>query len=92
MIFVFLVCIISLSTITCQYVPLTASENYPKELAVSGTQYKIFWKLLSGSEIQFEVHCRATGWIGIGFSRSGGMDGLLKILIIFSFNFYLISF
>ena len=78
MIFLILFSVFSLSTITCQYIPLTASENYSKELAVSGTQYKMFWKLLSGSEIQFEIHVRATGWISLGFSRSGGMDGIIK--------------
>jgi hypothetical protein len=77
MIYLFLISVLSISTIKCQYVPLTASENYSKELAVSGTQYKMFWKTLSGSEIQFEIHVRATGWIALGLSRSGGMNGII---------------
>ncbi len=46
--------------------PLTASENYSKELTVSITQYKMFWKILSSPEIQLEIHVRATGWIALG--------------------------
>ena len=40
------------------------------------TQYVIFWKLINDNdEIQFEVHCRTTGWVGLGFSPNGGMAG-----------------
>ena len=54
-------------------------KNYTHTLIVNDddpTQYVIFWKLINDNdEIQFEVHCRTTGWVGLGFSPNGGMAG-----------------
>jgi len=59
--------------------PLKPTESYTHTLVVNDdmpTQYVIFWKLINnGEEIQFEVHCRTTGWVGLGFSSNGGMAG-----------------
>ena len=59
--------------------PLKPSESYTHTLVVDEerpTQYVIFWKLLNDNEIQFEAHCRSTGWVGLGFSPNGGMPGI----------------
>jgi len=58
--------------------PLTPSESYTNTLNVNdqfALNYVMYWKLLSGGEIQFEVHCKTTGWVGIGWSTGGGMIG-----------------
>ena len=64
--------------------PLKPSESYTHTLIVNDdipTQYVIFWKLINNSlEIQFEVHCRTTGWIGLGFSQNGGMAGSYVVI------------
>lgn len=37
-------------------------------------QYRLFWKIV-GDEIVFEAHVATVGWIGLGFSPTGGMTG-----------------
>jgi hypothetical protein len=58
--------------------PLIPSESYTHYDYANDDdkdQYKIFWKVLSTREIQFEIHCRTTGWVGLGISTNGGMKG-----------------
>ena len=57
---------------------LVPSENYTHKIVVDEDQplqYVMLWKLLDGNEIQFEVHCKTTGWVGLGLSSNGGMEG-----------------
>ncbi|CAF1000533.1 unnamed protein product [Brachionus calyciflorus] len=57
---------------------LRPSEEYKFSLNVDDIDqslFKIFWKPIENDEIQFELHCRATGWIGFGLSPNGGMAG-----------------
>ena len=60
--------------------PLVPSEDdYTHSLTVdeeNPNQYQIMWKLINNDEIQFELHCKTTGWVGIGFSSTGSMKGL----------------
>ena len=37
-------------------------------------QYFAYWKF-DDKSITFEVHVRTRGWVGLGFSPSGGMKG-----------------
>jgi hypothetical protein len=66
---------------SCAYaalVPLRPSENYTHALDADQSdqdQYKLFWKLIGDDEVQFETHCKSTGWVGIGLSPNGGMVG-----------------
>lgn len=58
--------------------PLTASEDYTHSAVAdedNPSQYVLFWKRLGSDEIQFEAHCRTTGWVGFGLSPNGGMTG-----------------
>jgi hypothetical protein len=56
--------------------PLKPSENYTHFLDAdqqNPSQYVLYWKLIGTDEIQFEAHCKTTGWVGIGLSPNGGM-------------------
>ncbi|CAF0926013.1 unnamed protein product, partial [Brachionus calyciflorus] len=58
--------------------PLRPSEEYKFSLNVDDfdqSLFKLFWKPIENDEIQFELHCKATGWIGFGLSPNGGMAG-----------------
>jgi hypothetical protein len=58
--------------------PLVASEDYTHQLIVDDEapeQYQLFWKMVNDDEIQFEIHCKTTGWVGMGISPNGGMGG-----------------
>lgn len=58
--------------------PLTPSEIYTHSATPDDEnpqQYKLFWKRVGDDEIQFEAHCRTTGWVGFGLSHTGGMTG-----------------
>lgn len=61
---------------------LEASEDYTHKLIVNDddpNQYQLFWKLLSNDEIQFEIHCKTTGWVSMGISTNGGMAGYFHV-------------
>ena len=61
---------------------LVPSETYTHSLIVDvdePEQYQIFWKLINEEEIQFEVHAKTIGWVGMGLSPDGGMTGLTNI-------------
>ena len=58
--------------------PLKPSEEYTHSTVIdeeNPSQYAVYWKLINKEEIQFEVHCRTTGWVGFGLSPNGGMNG-----------------
>jgi hypothetical protein len=58
--------------------PLEPSEIYTHHASVFDSdpnQYNIFWKVSSNDQIQFEVHVKTLGWIGLGVSTNGGMKG-----------------
>ena len=59
--------------------PLIPSENdYTHRLVVdedNPDQYILFWKIINEEEIQFEVHVKTSGWVGLGLSPNGGMAG-----------------
>ncbi len=60
--------------------PLVATEEYIHSKIVdddSPNQYQIFWKF-DNDTIQFELHCKSKGWVGLGFSPNGGMKGKMK--------------
>ncbi len=60
------------------FVPLTPSEAYTHFVDADQTQpgqYQLYWKSIGSDEIQFEVHCKSTGWVGLGLSSNGGMTG-----------------
>ena len=62
--------------------PLEASEAYTHSISMDDNDkdlYKLFWKILNNDEIQFEIHCRTTGWVGLGFSPNGSMEGMSLI-------------
>ena len=74
-------------TLNEQLQPLVPSEAYTNSLFVDENvpeQYQIFWKLINEEEIQFEVHAKTIGWVGMGLSPDGGMTGSLNIYIVFS--------
>ena len=59
-------------------VPLVPSESYTHHESIIDTdpgQFNIYWKVFSTQEIQFEVHVRTLGWVGLGISTNGGMKG-----------------
>jgi hypothetical protein len=59
-------------------VPLKPSESYTHVVDADQTnpgQYMLYWKLIGSDEIQFEVHCKSTGWVGFGLSPNSGMAG-----------------
>jgi hypothetical protein len=58
--------------------PLLPSEDYTHSLIVdedAPEKYQVFWKLINNDEIQFELHAKTVGWIGLGISPNGGMQG-----------------
>jgi len=45
--------------------PLEPSESYTHTVSMDEDDedlYKLFWKILDKDEIQFEIHCKTTGW------------------------------
>ena len=57
--------------------PLVPSEAYMQSFSVdkkNPNQFKIFWSVIK-NEILFEVHCKTTGWVGVGISPDGKMIG-----------------
>ena len=51
--------------------PLKPSETYANTLnvvAADPTLFVMFWKRVNVDEVQFEVHCKTTGWVGVGIS------------------------
>lgn len=60
-------------------VPLHPTEKYTHSAIIDDTKpdnYKVYWKILNETdEIQFEIHCKTTGWVGLGISPNGGMKG-----------------
>ncbi len=57
---------------------LVPSEDYTHKLIVdeeNPNQFVLFWKMINDDEIQFEAHCKSNGWVGIGISSNGGMEG-----------------
>jgi len=59
--------------------PLVPSESYTHSLEVDEDDpnlYRVFWKLVENEKsIQFEIHCKTTGWVGFGLSPNGDMTG-----------------
>lgn len=56
--------------------PLEPSEVYTHSAVADEDepyQYKLFWRRIGDDEIQFEAHCKTTGWVGFGLSPNGGM-------------------
>ncbi|RNA04064.1 tetratricopeptide repeat 1, partial [Brachionus plicatilis] len=75
---IFLNCLILSLAYGSKVAALKPSEDYTFSLNVDDSdesQYKLYWKVLEKDEIQFEIHCRASGWIGFGLSPNGGMTG-----------------
>jgi hypothetical protein len=69
---------LSSSSIYAALEPLKPSENYTNVAYIDDqnqNQYVLYWKLIGSDEIQFEAHCKTTGWVGIGLSPNGGMKG-----------------
>lgn len=57
--------------------PLVPSEDYTHSAIIDEVDkdlYRLFWKF-NNDEIQFEVHCRTVGWVGLGLSPNGAMTG-----------------
>jgi hypothetical protein len=71
--------VIDCTRVNHQLKPLVPSEDgYTGSIIVdeyNPEQYQMFWKLLSKTEIQFELHCKTNGWVGWGISNNGGMTG-----------------
>ena len=62
--------------------PLEPSETYPHDAAIDEDDpglIRLFWKTINNDEIQFELHCRTTGWCGFGLSPNGDMLGDIAI-------------
>ncbi|RMZ94050.1 DBH-like monooxygenase 1 -like protein [Brachionus plicatilis] len=58
------------------------SESYENSLTVfedDPDKLKLFWKQLENNEIQFEIFCQTTGWVGFGLSPEKDMLGDLAI-------------
>jgi len=59
--------------------PLVPSESYTHSLEVDEDDpnlFRLFWKLVDNEKsIQFELHCKNTGWVGFGLSPNGDMKG-----------------
>ena len=75
-----------------QFKPLVPSETYTHSLIVDEDepeQYQFYWKLINKDEIQFEVHTKTTGWVGMGLSPDGGMTGSLYIYMYFFFQLFI---
>jgi hypothetical protein len=65
--------------------PLVPSEDYTHNLIVdedAPEKYQVLWKLINNDEIQFELHAKTVGWVGLGISPNGGMQGFVKCSII----------
>lgn len=75
----YLINVLILSFVESSGEPLfTPSEDYTFSLNADDSdelQYRLYWKVLGKDEIQFEIHCRAVGWVGFGLSPNGGMAG-----------------
>lgn len=75
--FCFLIKLISNKYVDIHYHPLRPTEAYLNSLEADEDEpdvYRIFWKILDDNEtIQFEVHCRVRGWVGLGISPNGDM-------------------
>ncbi len=57
---------------------MVPTEDYTHKLIVDDenpNQFVLFWKMINDDEIQFEAHCKSIGWVGIGISSNGGMEG-----------------
>ena len=57
--------------------PLKPSEPYTHTASIDEDDldlYRLYWKP-TNETIQFEIHCRTTGWVGLGFSQNGDMAG-----------------
>ncbi len=70
--------LITLYLVEGTLVPLKPSENYTNVAYIDDqnqNQFVLYWKLIGSDEIQFEAHCKTTGWVGIGLSPNGGMKG-----------------
>ena len=64
--------IISLLTCCIKSEP-NPTETYPnKHILVEPDVYILYWNY-TDTDITFEVHVRATGWIGFGISPNGNM-------------------
>lgn len=58
--------------------PLQPSEDYTHSTVAdedSPDLFVMYWKILNDQEIQFEIHCKTTGWVSLGISPNGGMEG-----------------
>ena len=59
--------------------PLVPSESYTHSLEVDEDDpnlYRLFWKLVDNEKsLQFELHCKTSGWVGFGLSPNGDMTG-----------------
>lgn len=58
--------------------PLTPSEDYTHFVIIDEldpSQGVLFWQRVGTNRIQFEFHCKSTGWIGFGISPDGSMSG-----------------
>ena len=56
--------------------PLEPSESYTQKADIFDdlpNHFIVLWKILDSDEVQFEVHCNTTGWVGLGISANGGM-------------------
>lgn len=75
----FLINLLILSLAESSVIPVfEPSEDYTFSLNADDSdkfQYRLYWKVLEKDEIQFEIHCRAVGWVGFGLSPNGGMAG-----------------
>ena len=64
--------------------PLVPSEVYKHTTVLdedNKDQYVLFWNY-DDDEIQFEIHCNTTGWVGLGISPNGGMKGMKTSFIV----------
>ncbi|XP_064622631.1 DBH-like monooxygenase protein 1 homolog [Lineus longissimus] len=54
---------------------ISPSEDYIHSVTLSeDTRYTVFWKF-DNDTVTFEIHVETLGWVGFGFSPSGGMRG-----------------
>ena len=76
-ILIVLISILSLSRAKSEPLPsahkrlqaLVASESYTHYEYIdedNKDQFRLYWKLLENDEIQFEIHCKTSGWVGLG--------------------------
>jgi hypothetical protein len=58
--------------------PLVSSEQYTHKYIADDdnpNQFILFTKFENEEEIIFEMHCKCTGWVGLGIAVNGGMEG-----------------